>query len=461
MSMSLDDRTSTRRLLRTGWPLTALLGLYPLWWILGLGSLAFIVFALPMAMYLLRHRPLRVPPGFGLWLLFLVWMLVSLLMFPFNPPGTTAGTTGGRVIGLSLNGASYLAATIALLYVVNVPRAELPQRKVLRLLSVLFVVTVAGGVLGVVAPHFEFVAPLEKLLPESVRSNAYTRALIHPLTAQLQDVLGSQKPRPAAPFGYTNFWGNNFSILLVWWVVWLWGRRSPIRRALGAGVCLVAVVPVIYSLNRAMWAGLALSLVYVIARRARVRPRSVGSIVVVLLAACSLLALTPLRSIIEQRAHHGKSNSLRAYLSTAAIDAAEHSPIIGYGGTRKTIGSNQSIAIGPTSDCPQCGSQGLGSNGQIWLIVVAQGFVGAALYVSFFLWIILAYARDRTPIGVAGVLVTLLSLFYMFFYNSLPVALVLTMISIGVVVRNGLPQEATRTVTATPMRRPTELLSGA
>src|SRR5262245_34134620 len=104
-----------RRLLRPGWPLTALLGLYPIWWLLGLGAFAFLVFAVPMALYLIRHRPVRTPPGFGLWLLFLLWVAVSYAMFPFSPPNTIPGALGGRVIGISFNAASYLAATIALL----------------------------------------------------------------------------------------------------------------------------------------------------------------------------------------------------------------------------------------------------------------------------------------------------------------------------------------------------------
>src|SRR5207247_4349589 len=134
---------------------------------------------------------------------------------------------------------SYLAATIALLYIVNLPKTDMPQRRLLRLLSVLFVVTVAGGVLGVVAPHFEVTAPLERVLPASVRSNEYTRALIHPTAAQIQTVLGAERPRPAAPFGYANFWGNILSILLVWWVVFMWCDGGRLRRVVGAGACVV------------------------------------------------------------------------------------------------------------------------------------------------------------------------------------------------------------------------------
>src|SRR5581483_7067079 len=115
------------------------------------------------------------------------------------------------------------------------------------------------------------------------------------------------------------------------------------------------------------------------------------------------------------------------------------SPVVGYGGTRKTLGSNRSIAVGPTPTCPQCGGFGIGSNGQFWLLLFAQGFVGAALYVLFFVSTLRAFVRDRAPIAIAGSLVILLTLFFMFFYIALPSALVLTMIGIGAVIRERLP----------------------
>ena len=45
---------------RPGWPLTALLLLYPLWWALGMGTLIVFVLAVPMVVHLVRRRPVRV-----------------------------------------------------------------------------------------------------------------------------------------------------------------------------------------------------------------------------------------------------------------------------------------------------------------------------------------------------------------------------------------------------------------
>ena len=48
---------------------------YPLWWCLGLGAMSWFVFAIPMAWALFRAERIRVPRGFGVWLLFLAWVL--------------------------------------------------------------------------------------------------------------------------------------------------------------------------------------------------------------------------------------------------------------------------------------------------------------------------------------------------------------------------------------------------
>src|SRR5262249_57043691 len=119
------------------------------------------------------------------------------------------------------------------------------------------------------------------------RPNAYRRALTQPKGAQTQTVGGGERPRPAAPFGYANFWGNIFSILLVWWVVFMWCYGSRRRRIIGAAVGVVAVVPVVYSLNRALWAGLVLSILFVVART--VQRRGLGAA----LAIVSVLAGAP------------------------------------------------------------------------------------------------------------------------------------------------------------------------
>jgi len=148
---------------------------------------------------------------------------------------------------------------------------------------------------------------------------------------------------------------------------------------------------------------------------------------------------TPLHTIVSSRASHGTSNDIRAFLDADAFKGALASPIMGWGGTRKATGSAQSIAVGPSAACPKCGSAPIGSTGQIWEVMFDEGFVGVILYVGFFLMIWWQLRRDRSAIGAAARLVVWLALLYTVFYNNLPVALTLVMISIAMSWRNLIP----------------------
>lgn len=422
--------------------------LFPLWWALGLGAFAFPLLAVPMALQLLRRRPIVLPPGFWLWLAFLALNVLSLIMLSVDPPGTTGGSAGGRAVSLLVNLGEYSAATVTLLYVGNLSERELPQRRLVRMLAILFLITLAGGLLGVLAPNFQFTSPVELLLPTSVRSNLYVAALVHPSAAQIQSVLGHSAGRPAAPFGYTNFWGNNLSILLVWFVLWGWRARSVLVRAATLTILAVTVIPVVQSLNRGVWLGLAFAAVYAAVRLALTgKVASLMGLLAAAVACVAAFAFTPLHGVVQERLAHPQSNDIRGFLSQAAVRGAQESPLLGWGGTRKTLGSVQSISVGATPNCPQCGNFGVGSNGQLWYVLFSQGFLGAALFLGFFLRTAWLYCRQRSALAAAGGLVLLLAPLYAVFYNSLPSALTLTFISLGVAWRATLVHatpEATR-----------------
>jgi hypothetical protein len=147
---------------------------------------------------------------------------------------------------------------------------------------------------------------------------------------------------------------------------------------------------------------------------------------------------TPLQSVITQRLQNGKSNDLRATLSAVAIKDALSSPILGYGDTRQEIGSPSSIAIGPTANCGNCGQTPVGGNGQLWLLLICNGIVGAALYLAFFAFGCWRYRRDTSPYGLAGVLVLLLSFVYMFTYVAVIAPLGFTMLAYALLWRSDL-----------------------
>ncbi|MBB6173499.1 O-antigen ligase [Nocardiopsis mwathae] len=423
--------------LAPGWPLIWLLAGFPLWWALGIGYFAFWVFAVPMAVELVRrHRGpgLRLPPGFGLWALFLLWAVAGLALIGAVPPGTLADS--GGLLGALARVISYLSVTVILLYVGNLSRRELPDLVVARALGWLCLATVAGGLLGMLAPAFEFTSPMELLLPGPIAADEYVRALVHPEAAQIMNVLGYESARPKAPWEFTNTWGYMLSLLLIWLVIgWVRAGRGW-RRWTGAVAVALAVAPVVTSLNRALWAGLALSVAFavvVLARRGRVA--AAGACVLLVAAALAAVVASPLMSTLRERADNPHSDGGRAATSAAAREAAAASPVLGWGTTRDMAGSSQSIAIGKSPECPACGNPTIGNNGQFWLLLISTGWVGTALFLGFFARVVWRYRRDVSLVGGGALLTILLLFWYMFFYVALTAPLAVCMIATALLWR--------------------------
>jgi hypothetical protein len=145
---------------------------------------------------------------------------------------------------------------------------------------------------------------------------------------------------------------------------------------------------------------------------------------------------TPLQNIITSRFQHQQSNSIRASLSITAIEDAGAAPLIGFGDTRHEQGSASSIAVGPTSDCKLCGQYEIGSNGQLYLLLICTGWLGTGLYLAFFAYLGWRYRRDKTAFGMAGVLVIVLSFLYMFAYVAMTAPLEFTMLTVALLWRN-------------------------
>ncbi|GAA2653033.1 hypothetical protein GCM10010412_020770 [Nonomuraea recticatena] len=429
--MRLPDAPTTRS--RAAWPIAALLVGYPVWWALGFGGLAVIVLAFPMAYVLWRRRPIRVPRGLGLWALLLAGYVVSALMLTEMPPDTYGEFGAGRIIGYVMRLALYLSLMVMVLYLGNLTERELPQLRLVRMLGVLFLTTVAGGLLGVLFPSFAFTSPLERVLPGWIGGNPFVQNLIHPTAAQIQKVLGHASPRPEAPFEWANAWGSNLSVLLVWFVVGWWVYGGPRRKAVAVLLIAAAAVPVVYSLNRGLWIGLGLAALYLVVR---VGGRTRLAICAAGLVGAAVFAASPLAALVTQRIDNPHSNDIRAFTVSATVEAAGGSPFIGYGNTRNAMGNHRTITTGKTDWCTECGHPPLGSDGQLWHLIITQGFVGAALYVAFFVGAIRRHWPDRSPIGLAGVLVMLLVLLYMFVYDGLVTPLSLYLISFALLWRN-------------------------
>jgi hypothetical protein len=424
------------------WPFTALVAFFPVWWALGLGSFAIIGFSLPMALQLRRARPLRVPRGFAFWLCFLAAVLVSGLMLGKTAPDTLPHAATSQLVAYGLRFLNYVAATVLLLYVVNMRGRGLTDRRIVGCLATFFVVAVAGGLLGLAAPGFSFISPFEWLLPQTLADNGYVQVLVHPAAAQNQDVLGFTAARPKAPFEYTNTWGNVIGLLVVWFTVWAVRARGR-GRVFAVIMLCIALVPIVNSLNRGLWVGLGLGLLLLAVRLAMSGKLAT---VIGLAAAVSTLAVvviaSPLATVVQERLNHGHSNDIRSNLAEAAFKGATESPVIGWGTTREVRGSYQSIAVGTTSGCARCGNADIGSTGHFWLTIFAQGFVGEALYLGFFLSVLWFYRGQRTAIGIGAQITIIMSLWFMFVYSAVGWPLALQMIAVGVLWRQKQPKPA-------------------
>ncbi len=429
-----------------GWPVTALLAGYPLWWALGVADFIWFILAVPMAARMLAwhksgRRRIRAPAGFGIWLLFLIWVLAGLPMLMLTAPGTVDSEISHRLISFAVRAASYGGVTVLLLYVGNLTEREFSRRKLAWLLGLVALYAIGGGIGGVVAPHFQFSSPTLLLIPHSLQANVQIQASMHPGLAQVQNVFGTTggQGRPKAPFDYTNAWGNSLTILLPWLIVawWLAGTRR--QRLVSGAAMVIALVPLVYSLNRGVWIGIGLAACYLAVRMAARGKLGLLAAVLAGIAVVGVAVLaTPLQGVITQRLQNGKSNDLRATLSAVAIKDGLSSPVLGYGDTRQEIGSPSSIAIGPTAKCGNCGQTPVGGNGQLWLLLICNGIVGAALYLAFFAFGCWRYWRDTSPYGLAGVLILLLSFAYMFTYVAVIAPLGFTMLAYALLWRNDL-----------------------
>jgi hypothetical protein len=440
---------TVHRWLGPAWPLKLLLLGFPLWWALGVGSLAFLVAAAAMAVQMVRRGWTRVPTGFGLWVLFLLWMMAGAAMLWVNAPGTIAGGGPERLVGFSYRVLWYLAITVAMLYPLSIPAREVPSARIARWLAVLFITVVAGGLAGFVAPSFEFTSPAELIVP-GAGGDTFINALLHPSLTTHSEFLGYEQPRPKAPFAYANAWGNNVGLLLPFFV---YAGIATTRRRWGRfGTVLVLAlltVPVVYSLNRGLWLGLAVMAVYVAVVLARFgRFGALWGLAVCVLVGCVLIVGSPLGSTIALRLDTPHSNGRRATVAEVVSGTTwAGSPLLGYGTTRKVTGSFASIAGGETPDCRQCAAPPLGTQGFLWRLVFTTGFVGTAFFLGFLGMQFFTHARRRGPFSLLGCIVLTTGALFFLFYDSLESPLFILMLAVGLMNRERLDEDATALAT--------------
>lgn len=375
---SLPAEPEKHRSVLPTWPLTTGIAGYPLWWLLGIGDLVWPLLAAVMALYLAaRGRGhVQVPRGFGVWLLFLLWMAVSVVQID----------TFGRLIGFTFRALLYFSATVIFIYVYNA-RAAITKETVGRLASQFLAIMTVGGFFGVAAPLLSFKTPLAYLLPPALRDNEFVHEMVVRRVTQFNpDAWAPGSPRPSAPFVYTNGWGYAYAIIFPIAIAYMIESRGERRMRWLVPTILLSTIPAFLTLNRGMFIGLGVALLYIVSRAIIARNvRVLAAVAAVSIVGAFVFSVLPTEERLSQRLETSSSTEDRFSLYIEALERTAESPIIGFGAPRPS----------ETTGAPAVGTQG-----QIWMVMFSHGF-GAAL--PFLGWFLLAFRhswRLNSPMGM-------------------------------------------------------------
>ena len=201
---------------------------YPVLWALGFANIAVPAIGIVILVRLFRRPGVRVPRGFGLWFLFVAWMMLSASQLE----------KFSHYVAFTWRLSLWLGALAVMVYIADTSRRRLPDSRVLNSMLVLWGATVVGGYLGLLLPNVRLWTPAQVIIPQGFSSIDFIQVMVAPRFAQVQDFLGYPLPRPAAPFTYTNSWGANMALLFpVVFAAWpaLSRRRRVMVGIVGAG----------------------------------------------------------------------------------------------------------------------------------------------------------------------------------------------------------------------------------
>jgi hypothetical protein len=346
----------------------------PVWWALGLSFFMWPLIALPLVYPLFRRGELRVPRRFGIWFVFLAWMVASGVQL----------ASPSRAIAWSWRLSFYFSATIIFLYIYNASRERMPTRTIINALAAYWVVVIAGGWIGVVFPTISLASPFEHVFPHSLLNNTYFYAHVHLQVAQLQHFLGFTEGRPQMFFAYTNAWGSTCAMLTPIGLAALaanpgktWGR------VLKATLCL-SIVPIVFSLDRGLWLSLGAGLAYAAIRFGALHDmRRVMRVVGAVLVVGALVAVTPLGGLVTARFAHKTGDTSRLARDQAAQSQIASSPLIGYGAPQQAVGVTHT-------------SKSVGTESEIFLLLYSHGVPALFLFGGFMAYTVVRTAKQRS-----------------------------------------------------------------
>ncbi|QYJ02978.1 hypothetical protein KUV85_11600 [Nocardioides panacisoli] len=330
----------------------------PVWWALGIQRAAAPLAAVPLGLWLLsRWRRVEVPAPFVLFAGFLAWVLLSAVAL------TTMRYGASYAMRLTM----YVAAFVIGLYVWNALRRGLTPRLLIWPIVAMWASALVLALPGVIVPGLTFTSPMDWLMQHAGIGNSFLRDSARPQFSEWDQVYGIARPSPL--FAYTNEWGAAVGIttpIAIYALVTT--RRVALRVALVA-LLVIGAIPVIISLNRGCWISIGLAVAYVLVRRALAGDfRPLVAVVTTAVVGTFAVLLSPLSELIADRFAYSNT-STRATLYDASLGLAMKSPLVGYASPQSSAGLADSNDVA------------VGTHGQIWTLLVSQGFIGAALFV--------------------------------------------------------------------------------
>ncbi|WP_288026335.1 O-antigen ligase family protein, partial [Arthrobacter sp.] len=176
----------------------------------------------------------------------------------------------------------------------------------------------------------------------------------------------------------------------------------------------VSSVPAVLTLNRGMFLGLAIAMVYIGLRAALLgHGKILLAVVALALVAGTSFMVLPVQERIDQRNSKVASIVDRGNLYLETFDRTLESPLFGYGAPRPSERADQ----------PSAGTQG-----QIWQVMFSQGFVGLGLFLGWLAFLFVRTIRRIDLVGLVCNTVLLVSFVEVFYYGILGAGLVIVMV---------------------------------
>lgn len=378
---------------------------YPVWWAAGLGEMIWPAAGLLMAFSMIRAGRVSAPFNFGLYVAFLVVVAASGMMLEEQ----------SDLLAWFIRFAQYVSVGLIVPYVLTF-RTVIGSRLIVRAIGFFWVGVVAGGWLGLLLGDFGFTSPFALVLPGGIEANEFVNAVVNPSFADIETFLGYEIRRPKAPFTYTNEWGSAVGLLVPFALL-------DARKGIGLSKktarisLLLAIVPIVVSVNRGLWVSLAIVVGYaalVLAGRGQVR--AVIQLVAVGLIGVIFVAVTPLGDLVVDRFNTGHSDAQRSSLVVDTIQEMPDSPLLGFGGPR------------PASE----GGPPLGSHGQLWIVLFSHGALGLITYFGFLLAMYARTHRFATEVGLWAHVMIFTGIVQAAFYGHVPQQLAIIMVGIAV-----------------------------